>query len=153
MKRLLLICSVTMLLAAGACSTSQTAKPLSPPNGDEFMDAFNDGDVVALAEIYTEDAAIFPPGAVRIDGRQNIGQFWQGAIDAGFANLILETLEVEIVGNTSYDVGTLSLDVPGENGELSAIAGKFIVVWKYGGDGQWRMHRDIWNLDPVASGN
>ena len=27
------------------------------------------------------------------------------------------------------------------------VNGKFIVIWTRGGDGTWRLHRDIWNTD------
>jgi ketosteroid isomerase-like protein len=28
---------------------------------------------------------------------------------------------------------------------MTTVAGKYIVVWKKGEDGTWRLHRDIWN--------
>jgi ketosteroid isomerase-like protein len=27
------------------------------------------------------------------------------------------------------------------------LAGKYVAVWKRGGDDTWRLHRDIWNFD------
>lgn len=151
MKGLLIICSVAVLTSASACSSSRTQAPRIPPSGESFMAAFNDRDAASVADLYTEDAILLPPDAVRLDGRQAIGRFWQGAIDAGISNLVLETVEVEITGDTSYEVGVLSLDVPGENGDLNTVSGKYIVIWKYGKDGEWRLHRDIWNVDPATS--
>ena len=29
------------------------------------------------------------------------------------------------------------------------IKGKYVVVWKKGSDGTWRLYRDIWNADPA----
>ena len=151
MKGLLVICSVAVLTAAGACAPSRTENPHAPPSEEEFMTAFNDRDAASLANLYTEDAMLLPPGAVRLDGRQAIERFWQGAIDAGVSSLVLETVEMEVAGDTSYEVGILSMDVPGENGELNTVSGKYIVIWKYGEDNEWRLHRDIWNVDPATS--
>ena len=130
MKGRLVICWVVVLAAAAACSPSQTAITPAPPSEEGFMTAFNNRDAASVANLYTEDAVLLPPDAVRVDGRQAIGQFWQGAIDAGVSNLVLETVEMEVTGDTSYEVGILSLDVPGENGELNSVSGKYIVIWK-----------------------
>ncbi|MER8578508.1 DUF4440 domain-containing protein [Mesorhizobium sp. M1423] len=73
-------------------------------------------------------------------------EFWQGAIKAGMKNLTLKALEVEGSGNLAYEVGAFTLSVPSKGGAPSTVAGKYIVVWKKGGDGTWRLHRDIWNL-------
>ncbi len=115
------------------------------------MAAFNNGDAPGVAGLYTQDAMVLPPDAVRLDGRQAIEQFWQGAIDAGLTNLVLETVEMDVSGDTTYEVGNLFLDAPGADGELSTISGKYIVIWKYGEDGEWRLHRDIWNVNPAPA--
>ena len=151
MKAFIVICSVVVLTVAGACSPLRSGSPPAPPSEEDFMTAFNNRDVTSVANLYTEDAMVLPPDAVRLDGRQAIEQFWQGAIDADISGMVLETVEMEVTGDTSYEVGILSLDVPGENGELNTVSGKYIVIWKYGEDGKWRLHRDIWNFSPATS--
>ena len=47
-----------------------------------FTKAFNAKDAAGVAANYTEDAAILPDSR-RLDGRDKIQQFWQGAIDGG----------------------------------------------------------------------
>jgi ketosteroid isomerase-like protein len=94
---------------------------------------------------------LFPPGAARVDGRADIQAFWQGAIDGGLSDLTLKTIEVEANGATAYEVGALTLKAPGENGAAATtVLGKYIVLWKNGADGSWRLHRDIWNITPAA---
>ncbi len=116
----------------------------------KFIKAFNSGDGTGVAALYTENAALFPPGAARVDGRADIQAFWQGAIDSGLSDLTLKTIEVEANGATAYEVGVLTLKAPGENGAVATVLGKYIVVWKNGADGSWRLHRDIWNITPAA---
>ncbi|MER8521658.1 MULTISPECIES: DUF4440 domain-containing protein [unclassified Mesorhizobium] len=112
----------------------------------KFMDAFNSGNAAAVGQMYTDDAALLPPDGKRIDDRKGVEEFWQGAIKAGMKNLTLKALEVEGSGNLAYEVGAFTLSVPSKGGAPSTVAGKYIVVWKKGDDGTWRLHRDIWNL-------
>jgi ketosteroid isomerase-like protein len=51
----------------------------------------------------------------------------------------LSTLDFEQAGDTGYEVGEATLAVSSGTAVV-----KFVVVWKKE-DGQWRLHRDIWN--------
>ena len=44
------------------------------------------------------------------------------------------------------EVGQFVLNVPGENGAISKVPGKYIVVWKREGH-TWRLHHDICNTN------
>jgi uncharacterized protein (TIGR02246 family) len=110
-----------------------------------FEAAFNAGDGAAVGAMYTEDAAVLPPGGARVDGRAAIAEFWTGAIAAGLADLDLVTAEVIPAGEGAVvEVGTLTLSAPGEGGARVNVAAKYIVHWKQV-DGAWHLHRDIWN--------
>ena len=111
----------------------------------KFVNAFNAGDGATVASFYSEDAALFPPGAERIDGRSAIQTFWQGAIDSGMKIDKLQPVEVDSGGNFAGEVGVFVLSVPGENG-VTKVAGKYIVTWKRSGH-NWQLHRDIWNTN------
>jgi uncharacterized protein (TIGR02246 family) len=111
----------------------------------EFEAAFNAGDGNAVGAMYTEDAAVLPPGGARVDGRAAITGFWTGAIDSGLGDLDLVTTEVIPAGEGAVvEVGTLTLSAPGEGGARVTVAAKYIVHWKQV-DGTWHLHRDIWN--------
>jgi uncharacterized protein (TIGR02246 family) len=108
--------------------------------------AYNSGNAAGVGELYTADGALLPPGGAQVDGRQAITDFWNGAIASGLADVDLETLELEFSGDSAIEVGRLSGTVPADGGGTTAVAGKFIVIWKRGDDGAWRLHRDIWNM-------
>ena len=66
----------------------------------KFVAAFNAGNGATVASFYSEDAALFPPGGERIDGRSAIQTFWQGAIDSGMK---IDDLVEEYVTNHVND--------------------------------------------------
>ena len=114
----------------------------------QFMVAFSRGDGAGLAALYTPNGQLFPAHSDIVRGKQAIEQFWQGAITSGIQGATLTTLEVERHGDTAYEVGKYTL--AGEGGKV-LDAGKYVVVWKRQ-QGQWKLHRDIWNTNRPAPG-
>ena len=115
--------------------------------GKTLCERANAGNGAGVAELYTEDAALMPPGAARLDGREAIQQFWQGMLDAGVRDISVATQEVEEAGDSAVEVGTISATAPGDGDARVALTGKYIVVYRRDGGGNWRLHRDIWNFD------
>ncbi len=96
----------------------------------------------ALSKVYTEDATILPAGGDVISGLENIRRFWADACRAlKVTHCRLDPFEVEVLGDTAFEVARG--EVGTENG---AVPIKYVVVWKRRG-GQWRWHRDIWNMN------
>jgi len=110
-----------------------------------FVTAFNAGDGATVASLYTEDAALYPPGSEPVIGRTAIQTFWQGAIDSGMKIDDLHAVEVDASGDMVGEVGVFTLSVPGEGG-VTKVPGRYIVIWKRTGH-TWQLHRDIWNTN------
>lgn len=106
----------------------------------QFEEAARKGDLDRLASLYTADAMALPPDSQVVKGRDNIKQMW-GTIaqQIGLKDVRLNTLDLQLAGETAYEVGEAILTVA--NGTAAV---NFVVVWKKV-DGQWRLHRDIWN--------
>jgi uncharacterized protein (TIGR02246 family) len=113
-----------------------------------FLAAYAAHDSAKLAALYAPNAAAFPPGAARADGREAIRKVWQSYMDAGVTNVTLRTVEVEARGDLAYESGEYALDAPGKDGKIGHSTGKYVVVWKRG-KGGWQLYRDIWNDTPV----
>ena len=122
-------------------STATGAREAILAANEKFMDAFGRGDAAGLAALYTEDGEVMPPNSDFVRGKQAVQGFWQAVMDMGIKGARIETTEVEDYGDAIVEVSTYEL-LGGEGQALDA--GKFIVVWKQE-DGQWKLHRDIFN--------
>lgn len=112
----------------------------------QFMSALGQGDAAGVAQLYTEDGQVLPPGSEPITGRPGIQAFWQGALDMGIKAAKLETVEVLHHGDTAYEVGRYTLEA--EGGQI-VDHGKYVVIWQRQAAG-WKLHRDIWNTSRPA---
>lgn len=143
-----LMAGLALALAIGAshpaAAADQLRQAIDAANGT-FLAAYKAGDAAKLGSVYAKDAAVLPPGADRMNGRDAVQKFWQGAMDAGIRNVTLKTLEVAGRGNLAYETGEFALDAPTKDGKLAHTTGKYVVVWKRTGDGKWQIFRDIWN--------
>ncbi len=100
--------------------------------------AVADKDAAAAAACYTPEAKFMAPNAEAFAGRDAIQGFFQAVVDGGIDGLQLETLGLEILGDTAWEEGLYQLHAGGS----LADQGKFLVVWKRSGDG-WLLHRDM----------
>jgi uncharacterized protein (TIGR02246 family) len=114
-----------------------------------MVKAFKAGDAAAIAALYGEDAKMLPPDATEVAGRRDIQQLWQGWIDGGLKDLRLEPTEVAASGELAYEIGNFSLQAPADNDAMATTTGNYLVVWKHGTDGQWRLQVDTWNEAPT----
>lgn len=112
----------------------------------QFMEAFGRGDASGVARLYTSSAQLLPAQSDVVVGTTAIQRFWQGAMDMGLKEAVLETIELESSGETAHEVGRYTLKAAG--GRV-ADAGKYLVIWKPEG-GTWKLHRDIWTTSQPA---
>jgi uncharacterized protein (TIGR02246 family) len=110
---------------------------------DVFEKVFSLGDASGLAELYTEQAMVFPTGSDIVKGKDAIRNFWKGAMDMGIKEAKLDILEIEQHGDVAIEVGQYQLK--GAGGVIMD-RGKYVVAWKQE-SGQWKLHRDIWNTN------
>lgn len=112
-----------------------------------FIAAFGASDAKAVAACYTADGQVFPTGTGIVSGAAAIEAFWGGMMGGPVKTLKLITTEAEQHGDTAIEVGRVELfDAAGEIADTL----KYIVIWKRI-DGQWKMHRDIFNSNSPAS--
>jgi uncharacterized protein (TIGR02246 family) len=139
---LALLIALPLLLSVGSATAPPSdIREVIEEGNQQWSIAFSTGDSAALAAMYTPNAQLFPMHSEVVSGREAIQQFWQGVMASGVKGATLTTLEVDEQGETAYEVGQYELR--GE-GHKVLDHGKYVVVWKRT-QGQWRLHRDIWN--------
>jgi uncharacterized protein (TIGR02246 family) len=113
----------------------------------QFEKAANAKDAATIANMYTDDATLMPPGAPPIKGRNNIQQFWQSFMDAGAGDVKLRVTEVNSFGDTAYEIGSFEANLPNPQSGTVRGQGKYVVIWKRQPDGSSRLHVDIFNMN------
>lgn len=115
---------------------------------DVLEASFASGDAAGIAGVSTDEAEIFPTGQTSVQGKAAIQAFWQKALDAGIKRAKLTTMSLEELGGTAIEIGQYIMFGADEQ---QIDEGKLLVIWKKQ-DGQWRLHRDIWNTSlPVPA--
>jgi len=107
-----------------------------------FMDTRESGDPEAMSMLYTLDARLLPANGTLIEGREAIKAYWTEGMAQASSELVLETVSAEGYGDMAIEEGKYKVKV----GSQEVDMGKYIVTWKKE-DGQWKLHRDIWNSD------
>ena len=139
-----------VLACAGAISLANShsvfaqagdAKKAIEAGNKAFGAAIAAGNAAGVAALYTDDAVVMPPNSEAVTGRPAIEKAFQGMIASGVKEVLLTGKEVEAHGDTATEVGTYSVK---DAASKEIDRGKYIVVWKRV-QGQWKLHRDIWN--------
>lgn len=111
-----------------------------------YLAALKSGDAGAIASHFTEDAILLPQGADMQQGRSVIQQWFAGLLSkATFQKFTVTTVDVILVGDTAVETGIFRMSLPAEE---SSGTGKYLMVWKRGGDGKWKILRDMFNMNP-----
>jgi uncharacterized protein (TIGR02246 family) len=133
-------------LVVGTAAQARDIKADIDAANAKFVAAFNKGDAAGVAQLYTEQATVMPPGAPLAKGRPAIQAFWQGAMQNGVKNVSLKAVQVDQFGPAAREIGTFSLDAPNAQKQMAHVEGKYVVLWRRSA-GSWKLDTDIWNAD------
>lgn len=138
----------TLLLLLAACGPVP-----APPGGEEralrdvvarYEAASNEGDAVALAALYADDALLLPPDGGIVAGHDAILAFWQDGIESGIS---FEVVESSARNGSGYVVGRFLMEA---NATAPADSGKYVLCLRRQRDGAWRVVADMWNATPSS---
>ncbi|OGX90516.1 DUF4440 domain-containing protein [Hymenobacter coccineus] len=152
MKNYLLALGTTVLLAScggnnapagapAAATTASTSGNVSVSDlNQQFLSAWNSKDAAKAAAFLADDAQ-FLQGATRFSGKGEITNKWITPTIGTVANLKTSTASTGTDANMAYEAGTFSVDVLATATEPQAGTGEgnFLLLWKKGSDGTWKL--------------
>jgi uncharacterized protein (TIGR02246 family) len=122
-------------------STAQEVEEAAKEAAEKWNEAFNEGDVEALTELYTEDAVILPPTETVVEGTDDIEEFWEDVIKQGISDHEIDIVDVEEEGDLAIVSGRWSA----KDAEDNQHQGSVVNVLERQDDDTWRSKLHIWN--------
>jgi ketosteroid isomerase-like protein len=103
--------------------------------------------VERILSFWTDDAIVIPPGAPELRGKTAIREYvGKSLATPGFRIRWSPTsAAVSSDGTLGYTIGENAVTVPGADGKLVTIRGRYTTVWRRDKDNDWRCDVDIWN--------
>jgi uncharacterized protein (TIGR02246 family) len=131
--------AVSLLFAATFAFAQGDAEGVVREIADHWAAAFNDGDLQAVADLYTE-GAVFVDAFGRFEGREGVLEPLANLpLPPGEMTIQLTTDEVEVLGDTAHSLGTYTLSAPDGS---TMTGGNWIALHRLV-DGEWKMHRHV----------
>ena len=109
-----------------------------------FSDAYVAGDTAMIRALYTPDALLLPPNR-DVRGREAIGRYFAPRPRRTNVAHAMTSDELRISGGAAIDVGTWSSSWRIDGGPVQEASGRYLVVWRRGEDGRWRIEYDMWH--------
>ena len=116
---------------------------------NEYAAAANAGDLEHWMSLWTDEGIQMAPDAPRRVGKEQIRAGMQPGFDLFImSDMVINTEEVQILGDKAYSHGTYTFDMtPKEGGETTSLSGKFLDILEKQADGSWKMAIDCHNYN------
>jgi len=120
------------------------------------MEASKSGDFKTLRSLMSDDAVMMPPGQHWIRGTEaldeNRRRMEEAMRDVEVTAYSLDFEEVVVLGDYAFEWGTIRGAMRPKSADPSVPAEsssyKVLRILKKGADGEWLVHRAIWNSNP-----
>jgi uncharacterized protein (TIGR02246 family) len=110
---------------------------------EEFVTAFNAGDMSRILGIFTDDLIDMSAGGPTRTGQAAREHFLSRVTEthAKYSpHLVITIDEIQVVSNWAYDRGSLTVKlVPRGGGETSFVRQRYLEIWRRGSDAKWRI--------------
>jgi ketosteroid isomerase-like protein len=154
---IILVITVVILLTIAGCSPTQKENKFNLTDAQkeieaanlEFINLFNSGDSVALANMFTIDGKSMEPNEPAFIGRSQIQTHYSVVMKAGANKLGLLTTGLWGDENMLAEEGEFTFM---DEDDKLLDKGKYIVLWKVE-DGKWKLFRDCYNSDMPLNRN
>ncbi len=118
-----------------------------------LSDAYVRGDIETLVSIYTSDGVAAPAGRDFIRGRQSLLSLWSLPEGRTVLRHKSTPVEIEVDGDRAFDWGYYEGQAAQDGEPLAPFRGTYVIGWRRGTDGVWRIAVDMWSSlrDPPSN--
>lgn len=115
---------------------------------EDFSKKAMNGDSKGIANLYTKDACLMPPGHPPVSGRENIQKWAESS--PNLTKFEFQFEDVKGYDDMAYVRGSYLMEfTPEESHEPIVDRGKFLEIRRKQDDGSWPISVDIWNSDQM----
>ncbi len=148
--RNLRICAAALSVACapthGAAGNSQNAAAVLTAEIEavnrQMEVALGRKDLLAVAKFYADDARLIGPRGQEVRGRAAIDSYWSNIRNP--KSWRLEAFDIGGGRDEAYQFGRSTLVQENSTGDRTSVT-DFVVIWKRGSDGQWKIALDFYH--------
>lgn len=116
-----------------------------------WMDAVNDTDLDAYAEMVSEDVVWLPPGQEALEGRDAFRRWLAPFFEQYGYEFTIGDAAIRVAGRWAVEKARFrSVMTPSTGGDHMEHVGRCIVLWREDEDGSWRIDRYVDDSLPPA---
>ena len=135
-------CGTTGAPAAAAGTAETEVREAS----DRFWATRARADAGALAALFTDDGMFMVPGLPDASGRNAVRALLEQRFAGGRTfDFVVHRREIEVSGDSANELAWYSESHQAQ-GQTMRMDGRYLLVWRRGGDGVWRVHRYLYNF-------
>jgi uncharacterized protein (TIGR02246 family) len=145
------------LLAVACSGTTQQSMQSADPAPirevrEKYQAAYNAADAVAVVALYTDDAVSLADHHLALEGKPAIQNYLEGIYARYGVVMTFVPIKAEVTGDLGYEHGTYTIKVtPKAGGETVNDDGKYVMIFKRGADGAWKIRHDMDNSNRPPS--
>ncbi|MBA1149391.1 nuclear transport factor 2 family protein [Ectothiorhodospiraceae bacterium WFHF3C12] len=130
------------VLLSGMAQAGPSAVETIENRLQQYQARFNQGDAEAVAQLFSEDVVYYDPTGRVHEGRAAVQQYYRGNMAAGFSDMAIEKIEIEVRDDTAYDVARYTISDPKGN----RLAGYHLAILEKE-EGEWMVQRTLVNAE------
>ena len=161
MRRLLALTAVSLFLAFGCSPAAEHPVQVADLDAERaalieadraMFEAYStsDSSLDALMAHFVDDANVLPPDAPIARGKEESRAIFAALESMPGYSLTWSPSKGDASGDLGYTIGTYRIETQDPEGNLLAIDGKYMTVWKKQPDGTWKVGVDMFNADGAA---
>ncbi|MEM8984259.1 MAG: SgcJ/EcaC family oxidoreductase [Pseudomonadota bacterium] len=118
-------------------------------HGDRWIELYKAGDLDGLMALYEPDAIVTLHDQPGLFGRDAVRAYFSQSVGMSDVTFELDHEHIEVNGDIAHAMAKYWLTaVNKENGYVYKDAGRSLLIYRRGDDGQWRIHVDIDQTTP-----